>query len=277
MINESDYTFGLDGSRYWSSNGLADFKVLAQARNPTVRFLAFRASISWGYTDPFFGYHWKEAAKIADYRKALVYGAPEDFYLPVGRCAYGVIWPGEDGRRQAHNLLKSVEDQGVDWNHDRLVIDLELHHNQTPRRITDSTNLYGKTLKEETGRWPFLYMRYYWTRDHTIVDELYPFPMWYAQYLTPIPGFRYRAEYPPPPNPIFEDRGWTVHQTAERGRPQPYGVTGKQVIDYDRWNGGYKEVLKFFGIGEPTTPPPQIGLTELIDMHEHPEKHPPIP
>ena len=273
-IDESIYAFGLDGSRYWSTNGLANFKTLAQARDPEVRFLAFRATISWGYIDPFFAYHWKEASKIADYRKALVPAAPADFYLPVGRCAYGVIYPGEDGRRQAYHQLKVVTDQGADWTHDRLVIDLELHHDQSPRRITDTTNLYGKILKEETGRWPLLYMRYYWTRDNVIANELYPFPLWYAQYLRAIPGIRYRAEYPPPPTPIFEDREWTVHQTAERGDPRPYGVTGKQVVDYDRWNGGWQEVAKFFAFDEQPNPP-VLTLEEKVNRlwDAHPELH----
>jgi len=273
-INENDYAFGLDGSRYWSTNGLADFKICAQATNPIVRFVATRAVISWGYTDSFFAYHWAEIAKMAEYRKALVTGMPDDFYMPVGRMAYGVIYPGEDPKKQAYHLLKVVIDQGADWTHDRLVIDAELHHNQGRTRITQAINEYGNILKAETGKLPILYTRYYWLRDNTIINSLLPFDMWYAQYLRAIPGVRYRKEYPCPPNPIFENRGWMIHQTAERGDPRPYGVTGKQVIDYDRWNGGWRAVADFFSFGEP----PSLELTDKEKLYilwdAHPELHP---
>jgi len=266
-IDESLFAFGLDGSKYWSSNGLADFKILAQAQNPTVRFLAFRAVISWGYIDSFFAYHWKETKRIYEYRKAFITGAPDDFYLPVGCCAYGVIYPGENAKRQAENLLKAVEDTGdVDWTHDRLVIDLELHHNQSPQRITETTNLYGETLKKETGRLPMLYTRYFWSRDHTIYDQLLDFDWWYAQYLRDIPGIRYRKEYPPPPKPTHP-KGWKVHQNSKRGRPQPYGVIGKSVVDYDRWNGGKESVFEYFSF-EKESAQPTMTVKERLDDHE---------
>jgi len=272
-IDETKFAFGLDGSRYWSSNGLADFKTLAQATNPTVRFLAFRAVISWGYVDAFFAYHWAEVAKITQYRETLVTGMPDDFYLPVGRLAYGVIYPGEDPKRQAYNFLKTVEDQPTtDWTHDRAVIDNELHHDQSPARITYAVNTYGEILLAETGRLPLHYMRYYWLRDHAIRADLLDFPDWYAQYLRAIPLVRYRKEYQPPPNPTFQDKEWTTHQGADRGDPRPYGVTGKQVVDYDRWNGGYKAVLKFHGYGDDPLPP-VLTLKEKVDIlvDGHPE------
>lgn len=265
-IDETKHAFGLDGSRHWSSAGLAYFQKLAQARNPTVRFLAFRAVISWGYVDAFFAYHWAETAKIAEYRKTLVIGAPEDFYMPVGRCAYGVLYPGEDPKRQAYHLLKTVTDTGsVDWTHDRLVIDNELHHNQSRSRITYAVNTYGEILKAETGRLPFHYMRYFWLRDHTILADLLDFPDWYAQYLRAIPGIRYRKEYPCPPNPTIPGKVWGVHQSAERGDPRPFGVTGKQVIDYDRWNGGKEAVFKEFNLDDGGTSP-VLTYQEKVDL-----------
>lgn len=262
MIDETKYAFGLDGSRYWSTNGLANFRTLAAARNPTVRFLAFRATISWGYVDSFFEYHWKESKKVLEYRREIL-GMPDDFYLPVGRIAYGVIYPGEDPTRQAYHLLKTVEDQGADWTHDRLVLDNELHHNQSKSRITWAANTFGEVLRAETGRLPLHYMRHSWAVQHMNTNDLLDFPNWFAQYLYPIPFVKYRDEYQPPPTPIYAD--WTVHQTAERGDPRPYGVTGKDVIDYNRWNGGVHAVVKFFGHDNTPEPPPDSSLKGRIE------------
>ena len=87
-IDETKHAFGLDGSKYWSSNGLANFKTLAQVTDPVVRFLAFRATISWGYIDSFFGYHWSEAKKVKQYRRPPTGFLPRGIvfrrYLPIG-------------------------------------------------------------------------------------------------------------------------------------------------------------------------------------------------
>jgi hypothetical protein len=49
------------------------------------------------------------------------------------------------------------------------------------------------------------------------------------------------------------------------GDPRPYGVTGKQVVDYDRWNGDYKSVLKYFSYDEQAQPNPEPPVGETIE------------
>ena len=82
--------FGIDISKYqYSSDGKQ--KPNFDTINATCDFVAVRAGISWGYTDPWFAYSWAHILKP--------------------RLAYHVIYPGEDAGRQV-GLAQQSQDPG---------------------------------------------------------------------------------------------------------------------------------------------------------------------
>lgn len=248
----TDYAFGIDISRYDSNNGLMDFSVVAQ-HEPKVRFIAIRSSISWGYKDPFFLYHWREVGKMDN----------------VGRLAYHVLYPGENVQKQADNWFEALENPN--WSHDRLVIDSELDHNQSKTRITDATNELGEICRSRTGMMPLLYSRRYWMLDHYDIYSLNKeFLLWLAQYRWPADFPAYTDEYEPPPQTYgLTGFQWLVHQTGDHCKP--IGVTGnKHYQDYNRWNNEFMTVDDYFGFDDEVivVPPPELTLEERVERLE---------
>lgn len=261
MINENDYAFGIDISRYDSANSLMDFEVAAKYE-PYIRFMAVREGISWAYKDPFFDYHWNEIPKMDEMR-----GGGK----PVGRMAYHVLYPGENVKAQVDNLFKNIGDQ-ADWAHDRLVIDAELDHNQSRLRITQALLEFGALCKNETGRLPIIYSRRNWLIQFTQVDQLTAFDLWLAQYRFSNPYPFYTPEYEPPPQ-TEGLHGWLIHQTGSKNEGDKVGVAGKHYIDSNRWNGGSDAVAEYFGyanLPQPPQPPqpPALTLEERVERLE---------
>lgn len=264
MNDEKIYAFGLDTERYSSSPELGkwmDWQVAALHTEPTVRFVAVRAGISWGYQDPLFPYNWKGVRDMDLFR--LEQGIET---YPVGRMAYHVIYPGENPISQADNFFRIVND--ADWEHDRLVIDLELHHNQTPRTITDCTKKFAYKCQERTGRYPILYTRAYWMNQYTYPVELSFMKLWLAQYLKHMPWHgTYTPEFEPPPNPLPTGYlSWLIHQTADMGKP--IGSPVKKVMDYNRWNGDAQVVADYFNFKIDELPQEPLTLEERVTRLE---------
>jgi GH25 family lysozyme M1 (1,4-beta-N-acetylmuramidase) len=241
MIDENKYAFGIDISHYDSNNGLMDFGVVAEHK-PRVSFIAARAGISWGYQDPKFPYHWEEIGKMER----------------VGRMAYHVLYPGESAQAQADNLFRILGD--TDWTHSNVVIDWELVHDQSKRTITNCIESFAEICKQRIGRYPILYTRRLLLTLNAIPAELTHLDLWLAQYKWSLPYPLYTPEYEPPPD-TDGLHGWLIQQTGDKGKP--IGVTGnKHYMDYDRWNGGEDEVMKYFGFDEET--PPVLTLEERV-------------
>jgi GH25 family lysozyme M1 (1,4-beta-N-acetylmuramidase) len=256
--------FGIDISQFNNLPGkLMDFEQVALHKDPVVSFVVCRTGISWGYQDKWFKHNWDGIKTVGDYRE-----------LPCGRGAYHVLYPGEDATRQSDNMFRIIGD--ADWNHDRIVIDLELHHNQSKRRITDVTKQFAGNCKRVTGRYPILYARSLWLNAHTYPVELGYLDMWLAQYRYSLPYPLYTPEYQSPPDPLPNGIDtWLIHQTAERGKP--IGSPASRYMDYNRWNGGVEDVVKYFGYDnipdEPQNPVelPSDALERL--WQAHPELH----
>jgi GH25 family lysozyme M1 (1,4-beta-N-acetylmuramidase) len=247
----SNLPFGVDISRWDSAEHLMDFKVAAQHEEP-IRYIGIRAGISWGYQDPFFVYHMEETIKMHDYRKMFMPNKPADYYIPVGRMPYHVIYPGESVQRQTDNFFR-ITDPIADYNHDRLVIDAELDHGQTRQRVTLAINDFARICKNRTGRLPILYSRRQWLMTYAVVADLNPdLDLWLAQYLFKNPLSAYANERPSPPE-LIAGRGWLIHQTGDRMKP--IGVKGKQYMDYNRWNGTDDAVFAYFNFDKPITKP----------------------
>ncbi|HNW95794.1 MAG TPA: GH25 family lysozyme [Anaerolineaceae bacterium] len=228
------FAFGIDLSVYNSSadgKRRPDFERIA-AHQPRVEFAALRTGQSWGYRDPAFAFYVQEARRI-------------------GLCVlpYHVVFPAESAARQMDAFLGILE--GEDLEHLRLVLDMELEHGQTRRRITDTLNACLEILDEETGRYPIVYSRASWVDQYLEVSDLPELDWWLAQYYArrAYPGFT--PEYPCPPRLPKGISSWLIHQTAERA--PAIGGSG-WYMDYNRWAGKSEDLLRYFGRQIETVP-----------------------
>ena len=234
------YPFGIDISRYqYSSDGKQkpDFDTI----NATCDFVAVRAGISWGYTDPWFNWSWQHITKP--------------------RLAYHVIYPGEDAKRQTDHFLYIVRP----YEEDRLVLDMELDHGYSKARITDTLLTCMELLREETGRYPIIYSRASWINQFVDVSLLPSVTLWWlANYRYPLPYPQYTPEMIPPPALPNGVDSWFMHQTAEKGNGSSVGVVS-HYVDTNRFNGTQAELLAYFGLGEETPEPePPVEVEDKL-------------
>jgi GH25 family lysozyme M1 (1,4-beta-N-acetylmuramidase) len=245
MIDETKYAFGIDISRYnYSADGTKkpDFAKI----NTTCDFVAVRAGISWGYTDPWFSYSWEHVKGN-------------------NRLAYHVPYFGESAEKQVDNLFKIVV--GSDWTHDRLVLDAELSHNLTKYRIMQTMNQMLELCRQMTGRYPIIYSRANWIDAYLDVNALpADIDWWLANYLYARPYPLYTPEKEPPPYMPKGVTKWLIHQTAEKYSGAEVGVAS-YYVDSNRWNGGIDAVSEYFGRDEQPEPEP-MTLEERVADHE---------
>lgn len=229
----NNYPFGIDISRYqYSGDGKQkpDFEKM----RANTSYVAVRAGISWGYQDPWFRHSW-------------------DNLDGHNRLAYHVPHFGEDPMRQMDSFFRIIE--GSDFNHDRLVLDLELDHGHSKRKITDSVKSMLEICKTRTGRYPILYSRATWVNPFMYATEIpTEVDWWFANYLAPRPEPQYTPEKTPPPLLPVGIRKWLIHQTAEKGNGSAVGVAS-YYVDTNRWNGTMEDMNAYFGRGQSTNPP----------------------
>lgn len=227
FVRNQQYAFGIDLSRYNASADLRDnpdFNQIA-SHDPQVNFIAMRSGQSWGEKDPTFEGFFREAVRI-------------------GACIlpYHVIFPGEPALKQINNLMRILE--GIDLERVRLVLDMELDHQQSRAIITNTLLTCLELLNQETGRYPIIYSRASWVDSHLQVEDLPWLDWWLAQYHYRRPFPAYTPEFACPPNLPRGVTQWLIHQTAEKA-PAIGGVG--TYMDYDRWNGSKQDVLTYFG------------------------------
>ena len=220
--------FGIDISKYNTSpdgKHKPDFDAIA-AHQPEVVFIAMRSGISWGYQDPWFSYYFQEVTRINRVR-----------------MAYHVLYPGQPAQAQMDNFFRILGD--IPFDKVPLVLDLELHHNQTKSTITRCTAESVNILTRRTGLIPFIYSRAGWINQYVKVADLPPVYWWLAQYRYSLPYPLFTPEYTSPPDLPTGVNRWTVHQSAMRG--QSIGAKAMYYMDYNRWNGSKEDVLDFVG------------------------------
>lgn len=227
FMNNQAYRLGIDLSVYNLSpdqKRSPDFDQIA-AHVPKVEFIAIRTSQSFEYRDPVFLTFLEEA-------------------LRIGVCAlpYHVLYPGVAALKQMDTFLDVLD--GVDLDCVRLVLDVELEHNQPRSVITNTLSGCLDLLYEETGRYPILYSRAHWIDAHVEVGDLPQVGWWLAQYQYRREPPEYTPEYPCPPTLPKGVTSWLIHQTAERA--PAIGGAGR-YMDYNRWNGARADLLAYFG------------------------------
>ena len=221
------YAFGIDLSVYNvvpKPRQEPDFEQIA-AHVPEVTFVGLRTGQSWGYSDSMFRRYY-------------------DLAEQAGLCVlpYHVVFPGEPALKQMNALLDILT--GVDLDAVRLVLDVELVHNQSRAMITNTTLLCLELLKSETGRFPILYSRAGWVNQYLHICDLPKVDWWLAQYRWRKPFPAYPPESPCPPQLPHGVNRWLIHQTAERG---PAIGGGSSYMDYNRWCGSKTDLWAYFG------------------------------
>lgn len=237
--------FGVDISRYQSSQDGSKKQNFDALKNHTeeVVFIAARAGISWNYEDPMFDYYWSEMARIK-----------------VCRLAYHVVYFGESALAQMDSLFKILDNQ-VDWNHDRLVLDLEVAGINTRARITATTQKCLDICRSRTGRYPICYSRASWVNSYLAINQLPKLDWWLATYRKALPYPLFTPEHPGPPAlPIGVDT-YLIHQTGEKTK----GIGSvSRYMDYDRWNGNKADVLRYFNNPDYIDPPVEDPVVVLF-------------
>jgi len=231
------YAFGIDLSKYQCSHGndskLVDFDAMLR-HTEKVSFIFAKATESYGYTDPRYGYYKREALRVG---------------IPLG--SYHYSYPAVSWKLQMDAFLNVVKPGA----HDRLVLDMENHMGLSKKQVTDWLIGALEYLKEKTGRYPIVYSRAQWLDTYVEVARLPKnLDYWLADYLLPPPGGYAKEQTPPPRMPKGVSR-WLVHQTGDK-LPPLFNCASK-VLDYDRWNGSDDDVRAWFGYTEEQPPAPE--------------------
>ena len=206
---------GIDVSRY---NSLVNWEIAA--RNG-VTFAGIRAGISYAYRDPFAAINFAGAREVG-----------------IRRLAYHVLYPAESAAKQADNYFAITAGQDV-WP----VPDLELAHDQTATRITDTALEWCRLVERETGKRPVMYSRADRVNNHMTAGAWRDsYNWWLAHYLS------YPAEKPSPPALPVGVTKWLVHQNADKILAWPGLQSGGIVsCDINRWNGTDADMRAWFG------------------------------
>lgn len=170
--------FGIDISKYQASGDMKQLPDWAKMRANT-DFVALRAGISWGYEDPLFSTGWNALQAHC-------------------RMAYHVLYPSQDGVRQADWFWDIVSRAGFDTAHDRLVVDVELDQGCTKAQITTALLAYMARILYLSGRNPVIYSRASWINAHVDVSGLPALTEWWlAHYLTaqPSPAYTHAHQF----------------------------------------------------------------------------------
>ena len=237
--------FGIDISKYQASGDMKQLPDWAKMRANT-DFVALRAGISWGYEDPLFSTGWNALQAHC-------------------RMAYHVLYPSQDGVRQADWFWDIVSRAGFDTAHDRLVVDVELDQGCAKAQITTALLAYMARILYLSGRNPVIYSRASWINAHVDVSGLPALTEWWlAHYLTAQPSPAYTPEKPSPPALPKGVSNWLIHQTGERGNGGAVGVRS-HYVDTNRWNGTLEDLRAYFGLGEVVPPEPEPPVEKLFD------------
>ena len=237
--NEADKRlFGIDVSGH---QGAIDFTKMSQYAWPKIRFIAARATISWGYKDAWFKSYWRSIKEI----------------LSIPRAAYAVLYPLQSVARQVTNFAEQFDAQRFDG--DIVVPDIELDHGASRAQITTAVIDFTNRLRDWAKKPAIVYSRFTWVQQFMdyqsskAVDFIQSVPWWMAQYLANPPREDNRALVIPN---ALKGLRWNVviHQTGEKAAGSLFGVSSAQ-LDTNRWLLGEAEFYELWGITRDTEYP----------------------
>jgi len=209
-----------------------------------------RATISWGYQDPWFPRNWI---------------GPDDY--DIAKTSYHVLYPRQKALPQMDNWYRTHPNfSGLPR-----VLDVELVHNATGNEIADKTWECCEIIKTRDGYYPWMYSRYMFLNDHFTswtASEWEKIYLILAQY-----KWNRSIEHPGPatvPNNVPPEMV-LMQQTADKKKGAP-GLVESYAIDRLRWEQGNSTERKtllynLYNFGDDTgngDDPPECGCKEEI-------------
>jgi GH25 family lysozyme M1 (1,4-beta-N-acetylmuramidase) len=249
---------GADISHY---NGLMDFGKFTSYEPPLFEFVIIRSGQSNNS-------NWDDRQFLRNWQQA------KSFDLP--RSVYHVLFPSLEVGPQVKHFLSLMEEAG-DLGEGPFWLDVELHQNQSKKRISDATFEWLQLVTNETDHRAGIYSGQWFTDQYMEPQEWWPATDWWlATYIWP----GQEKEHPGPPGlpkgvPL---NACKIHQTTSYGDGKLVGAESYR-IDLNRWMGTKEEFHDYFGVEEPPPPPPsdlearvaanEEAITKLQDRFNH--------
>jgi len=241
---EDEKRFGLDISQF---QGMSDFDKMKSVTTPkAVDFVGIRYGISWGYVDNKWTYNWTEAKRVG-----------------IPRMAYHVVYPGEDVKRQMNHFLDAFS-KGL--GEGAPVLDVELHHNFSKARVTETVQECFEYLKIKVGRTPIIYSRPSFVSGYMLSNQSwYNDAYWWMAMYTYLGKEHDGTGLLTSCNKVgILSSRVIIHQTSSRGQGSYYGAESAD-LDYNRWLGSEELYQKMFN--QPNTEPepqPEIEIEVVV-------------
>jgi GH25 family lysozyme M1 (1,4-beta-N-acetylmuramidase) len=219
-------------------NGLMDFGEFTAYGPPRFEFVIIRSGQSNNS-------NWDDKQFLRNWQQAKSFGLP--------RSVYHVLFPSLEVEPQARHFLSLMEAAG-DLGEGPFWLDVELHQNQSKKRISDATFEWLQWVTNETDHRAGIYSGQWFTDQYMEPQDWWSETDWWlATYIWP----GQEKEHPGPPG-LPKDvplNACKIHQTTSYGDGQLVGAESYR-IDLNRWMGTRVEFIEYFGIDEPPPPPP---------------------
>lgn len=166
---------------------------------------------------------------------------------------YHVLLPNQDVPQQVAHLKGLIDQLGgplpkwIWW-------DVELHNDQSKKRVSDATIEAVTRTKEEMGVEVGVYSAKWFTDGFMETQDWFSEIVWWiAQWMWP----DQQAEHPwPTALPATVDISQVmIHQTTSHGDGRLVGM-GSSRVDFDRWMWTEQRFKEIMGVDEPPPPPP---------------------
>ena len=233
--------FGVDVSIY---QGIIDHLVLAAYAPVSVEYIMIRMGQSWGYQDPNFVSNWTHSK--------------------IPRMGYHVIHPGQPIDPQVEKVMSIWKTVGDDFGEGPLWIDLELHHDQSPRTISTKTWEMIQKLRDRMGHDVAVYSAKWFLNGYCEPQSWWSEVWWWlAHYLHPSVGEEHVG---PPARPVqIPVDKVAFHQTSSYGNGKLLGVESLR-LDFNRYM--LAAILPLSNFLTLPTPPPTGDLALRVAYNE---------
>lgn len=227
-----------------------DFGVFSSYGPPRFEFVFIRSGQSSSSS-------WDDTEFLRNWQQAKAFGLP--------RSVYHVLFPALRVEPQVMHFLNLMSKAG-DFGEGPIWLDVELHQNQSKKRISDAALEWLELVRRETGQRAGIYSGKWFTDEYMQPQDWWSeVDWWLATYIWP----NQIKEHPGPPGlpsgvPL---QACKVHQTTSFGDGKLVGA-GSARIDLNRWMGTPEEFTQYFGVEQTPPPPPAPDLEARVSANE---------
>jgi len=217
-----------------------DFGQLTAYSPPPIEFVIIRTGQSSSS-------NWDDRQFLRNWQQSKSFGLP--------RSVYHVLFPSQEVKPQAQHFIHLMQNAG-DFGEGPFWLDVELHQNQSKRRISEAAFEWLQFVTKETDHPAGIYSGQWFTDQYMEPQDWWSETDWWlANYIWP----NQEKEHPGPPGlpegvPLSSCK---IHQTTSFGNGRLLGAESER-IDLNRWMGTRAEFMEYFGIDGPPPPPPDL-------------------